>query len=52
MTMVLGNNKFVLSIKFYKIYAINLDILEDYCNYRRFSYCRIDGNTDMNDRDS
>lgn len=29
-----------------------LDILEDYCNYRKFKYCRIDGNTDMNDRDA
>lgn len=29
-----------------------LDILEDYCNYRQFNYCRIDGNTDMDDRDS
>lgn len=29
-----------------------LDILEDYCNYRRFSYCRIDGSTDMTSRDS
>jgi SWI/SNF-related matrix-associated actin-dependent regulator of chromatin subfamily A member 5 len=29
-----------------------LDILEDYCNYRQYSYCRIDGNTDMNSRDS
>ncbi|EAR99498.2 SNF2 family amine-terminal protein (macronuclear) [Tetrahymena thermophila SB210] len=29
-----------------------LDILEDYCNYRQFKYCRIDGNTDMTDRDN
>lgn len=29
-----------------------LDILEDYCNYRMYSYCRIDGSTDMNSRDS
>ena len=28
-----------------------LDILEDYCNYRRFAYCRIDGSTDMDSRD-
>lgn len=28
-----------------------LDILEDYCNYRAFKYCRIDGSTDMNSRD-
>lgn len=23
-----------------------LDILEDYCNYREFDYCRLDGSTD------
>lgn len=28
-----------------------LDILEDYCNYRTYKYCRIDGSTDMNSRD-
>ncbi len=28
-----------------------LDILEDYCNYRQFKYCRIDGSTDMASRD-
>lgn len=29
-----------------------LDILEDYCNYRMYKYCRIDGSTDMYSRDS
>jgi SWI/SNF-related matrix-associated actin-dependent regulator of chromatin subfamily A member 5 len=29
-----------------------LDILEDYCNFRQYRYCRIDGSTDMNSRDS
>lgn len=28
-----------------------LDILEDYCNFRTYDYCRIDGSTDMNSRD-
>lgn len=28
-----------------------LDILEDYCRYRDFQYCRIDGQTSQNDRD-
>lgn len=28
-----------------------LDILEDYCNFRDFKYCRIDGSTDMTARD-
>lgn len=29
-----------------------LDILEDFCNYRMYQYCRIDGSTEMNVRDS
>ncbi|CAK0743308.1 hypothetical protein CVIRNUC_001460 [Coccomyxa viridis] len=29
-----------------------LDILEDYCLYRGFKYCRIDGNTSGEDRES
>lgn len=29
-----------------------LDILEDYCIYREYPYCRIDGSTDMSSRDS
>jgi len=29
-----------------------LDILEDYCNFRMYRYCRIDGSTDMKSRDS
>jgi len=29
-----------------------LDILEDYCWYRKWKYCRIDGNTPHEDRDS
>lgn len=29
-----------------------LDILEDYCIYRDYPYCRIDGDTDINERDS
>lgn len=29
-----------------------LDILEDYCNFRGYKYCRIDGSTDMDLRDS
>ena len=28
-----------------------LDILEDYVRYREFKYCRIDGQTEMEDRD-
>ncbi len=28
-----------------------LDILEDYCNFRQYPYCRIDGDTDMDSRD-
>lgn len=27
-----------------------LDILEDYCRFREYNYCRLDGNTEMNDR--
>lgn len=29
-----------------------LDILEDYCQYRGYLYCRIDGNTTGEDRES
>ncbi|KAL3926067.1 MAG: hypothetical protein SGPRY_003478 [Prymnesium sp.] len=28
-----------------------LDILEDYCHYRQWEYCRIDGSTSGDDRD-
>jgi len=28
-----------------------LNILDDYCRYRGFSYCRIDGSTSTSDRD-
>lgn len=27
-----------------------LDILEDYCHFRQYPYCRIDGNTTHEDR--
>ena len=29
-----------------------LDILEDYCNYRGHAYCRLDGNTSLEDRET
>jgi SWI/SNF-related matrix-associated actin-dependent regulator of chromatin subfamily A member 5 len=29
-----------------------LDILEDYCRYRDYKYCRLDGNTELDDRQS
>lgn len=29
-----------------------LDILEDYCNFRGYKYCRIDGSTEMDSRDN
>jgi hypothetical protein len=29
-----------------------IDILEDYCLYRQYGYCRIDGNTSGEDRES
>lgn len=28
-----------------------LDILEDYCNFRGYTYCRLDGNTDIYERE-
>lgn len=28
-----------------------LDILEDYCIYRKYNYCRLDGNTELDDRE-
>jgi len=29
-----------------------LDILEDFCNFRQLNYCRLDGNTSLEDRES
>jgi len=28
-----------------------LDILEDYCLFREYNYCRLDGNTELDDRE-
>lgn len=28
-----------------------LDILEDYCAFRKYNYCRLDGSTDLDDRE-
>lgn len=28
-----------------------LDILEDFCAYRQLKYCRLDGNTDLSERE-
>jgi SWI/SNF-related matrix-associated actin-dependent regulator of chromatin subfamily A member 5 len=28
-----------------------LDILEDFCNFREVNYCRLDGSTDLMDRE-
>ena len=28
-----------------------LDILEDYCLFREYTYCRLDGNTELDDRE-
>lgn len=28
-----------------------LDILEDYCIFRKYNYCRLDGNTELDDRE-
>lgn len=28
-----------------------LDILEDFCNFRQLEYCRLDGNTSLEDRE-
>jgi SWI/SNF-related matrix-associated actin-dependent regulator of chromatin subfamily A member 5 len=29
-----------------------LDILEDFCNFRELKYCRLDGNTSLDDRET
>lgn len=29
-----------------------LDILEDFCSYRELKYCRLDGNTSLEDRET
>ena len=28
-----------------------LDILEDFCLFRQFKYCRLDGNTELDERE-
>jgi len=28
-----------------------LDILEDFCNFRELKYCRLDGNTSLDERE-
>lgn len=28
-----------------------LDILEDFCLFREYNYCRLDGNTELDDRE-
>lgn len=28
-----------------------LDVLEDYCLFRKYNYCRLDGNTDLDERE-
>ena len=43
-----GNHKVLI----FSQMTMVLDILEDYCNYRTYSYCRIDGSTDMTSRDN
>ena len=42
-----GNHKILI----FSQMTMVLDILEDYCNYRMYKYCRIDGSTDMTSRD-
>ncbi|CAD8176649.1 unnamed protein product [Paramecium octaurelia] len=32
-------------------FTMMLNILEDYCNYRKYEYCRIDGETEIQQRD-
>lgn len=29
-----------------------LNILEDYCNYRKYKFCRLDGSTKLEDREA
>lgn len=33
-------------------FTMMLNILEDFCNYRAYKYCRIDGDTDIEKRDN
>ena len=32
-------------------FTMFLDILEDYCNYKEIRYCRLDGNTSLEERE-
>ena len=36
----------------FSCFTTMLDILEDYCNMRGFKYCRLDGTTELQDRES
>jgi SWI/SNF-related matrix-associated actin-dependent regulator of chromatin subfamily A member 5 len=43
-----GDNNQVL---IFSGFTTMLDILEDYCNFRGHNYCRLDGNTELIDRE-
>ena len=36
----------------FSCFTTMLDILEDYCNMRGYKYCRLDGSTELEDRET
>ena len=40
-----------LQVLLFSQFTMMLDILEDFCIMREFPYCRLDGTTDLNDRE-
>ena len=36
----------------FSLFTSTLNIIEDYCELRGYDYCRIDGTTDLEDRET
>jgi SWI/SNF-related matrix-associated actin-dependent regulator of chromatin subfamily A member 5 len=48
---LLGDTQEIHKILIFSQFVLMVNILDDYCTYRGFKFCRIDGNTSSMDRD-